>query len=339
MTIKRQRFLPHAYANRELLFTITELRQGDENIDVDPVFDAERGKLDLRDFSSCSDPILVFVEVRGVDSSLYEKILPAEERQAPPLRYLAVLHDAAGWYRVVAPLKQMDGVASGCIKFSPRDSTGLATLEAVAVRTKTGVRVSGFATRLGMRVASSPLITVMTREPAQTPGGSLDTRWEDFRTSTHSRRKRSSKRIYYLESTAEPPVLWLNRGVTDLVTVLESKATTGQRAVVRDLLNQAIAGPVWYGLIHTAILSVEQDEDELPTVREGWRRGLLIRVAGKLYPGMSREQGFNYLLERLFEMKQGYRDDAAVLIEEMVAAIHDVLDLPEIVRRAFKELA
>ena len=77
-----------------------------------------------------------------------------------------------------------------------------------------------------MRVATSPEIAIYTRDHPQLPGGSLDIRWEDFKTSTHRQRSRRHTRVYYLESTAEPPILWLNKGIPDLSTVLESKGTT-----------------------------------------------------------------------------------------------------------------
>ncbi len=339
MTVKRQRYLPHAFAARALLLGVRNMRGRDgEELDLDLAFDEERGTLDLRDYAGSAGPIHIEVEVRGIDRVLFEQVLPVDERSDPPLRYLAVLRDATGWYRVVAPLERVGELARGRVDFLPLNSTGHGTLEAIAVRTKTGQCESGYAIRAGMRVASSSPLVLFTREQTQPPGGSLDIRWDDFSTSSHPQRKRRNKRIYYLESTEEPPVLWLNRAITDLPTVLESKGTTGQRAMVRDLINQAIAGPVWYALLHTAMLSVSLDEEGQATVEEGWRRGLLARLAARLYSERNRERGYMRLLERISEMQQD-EDKGAALIEQLVAAIQDELDLPEIIRRAMKELA
>jgi len=121
--------------------------------------------------------------------------------------------------------------------------------------------------------------------------------------------------------------------------VLESKGTRGQRAVVRDLLNQAIALPVWYALVHVASLSVTQDEESRPTVPEGWRRGLLARIAPRFHPGVARETAYQRLLDELWAIRRDEDAGAAALIERMVTVIADEVNLADVARRALKELA
>jgi hypothetical protein len=155
----------------------------------------------------------------------------------------------------------------------------------------------------------------------------------------HRERNRRSDRVYYLEATANPPILWLNQAVPDLAAVLESKATWGRRASVRDLLNQAIAGPVWYGLLHCATLAVLLDETGTPTVADGWQRGLLARIAPRVYPGLARDRAYRQLLDAVLELRAPDPHNAVELIERLTQAIQDELDLPAMTRRATRDLA
>ena len=342
MTTKRQHYLPYAYAERGLELDVRGVRTSDEPVDLDLILDPEGRSLDLRDYAHHTNPLHIDLEVHGLDDALFAEVLPESERRDPPLRFVAILRDSTGWYRVVAPLTRTnEGSVTGSIDFSPLESTGFAGIEVVAIRTRRGgsAAAPGYAMESGMRVATAPPLELYTRDRPQLPGGSLDIRWEDFAASTHPQRRKRSDRVYYLESTAEPPILWLNQAIPDLPTVLESKGTTGRQALVRELINQAIAGPAWYGLLHTAFLSVSLDEEERPTLPEGWRHGLIARVAPRLYPALSRDRAYRRLLDGIYEVQHEHDlDGGVVLIESLVAAIQDELDLPRITRRALKEL-
>jgi hypothetical protein len=339
VTIKRQRFLPYAYGERRLGLGITEVRAGEEALDLDAVYDDGRRELDLREHAGHTEPVAIGVELDGVDQALLASVLPAGEVAGPPLRFVVVVQDEGGWYRTTAPLRELDGGLRGTLEVVPADSTGVLTVEAIALRTAAASEPDPrFASGRGMRVASSHSLTIRTREPVASPGGALDVRWEDFTKSTHPERKRRSERVFYLEVTHEPPVLWLNQGVPDLRAVLDSKGTHGQRAVIRDLINRTIALPAWYALVHVASLSVTQDEESRPTVPDGWRRGLLARIAPRLHPGVARETAYGRLLEELWALRHEEERDGTELIERMVAAIEDELSLADVARRALREL-
>ena len=340
MTIKRQRFLPYAYGERRLGHVVSGVRAGGEALDLDAVYSDERRELDLRDHAGDTKPVAVEVELDGADETLFQLVLPEGEIEDPPVRFVVVAQDDGGWYRTTAPLQSVDGALRGVVELVPADSTGVLTVEAIAMRTApVSAAAPRFASKRGMRLASSHPLTIRTRELVATPGGTLDVRWEDFTESTHPERKRRPERIFYLEVTSEPPVLWLNAGVVDLRAVLDSKGTRGQRAVIRDLIYRTIALPAWYALVHVASLSVTQDEESRPTVPDGWRRGLLARIAPRLEPGVGRETAYGRLLERLWALRHEEEQDGAELIERMVAAIEDELSLADVARRALRELA
>ncbi len=340
MTTKRRRFLPYAFAERALPLHLVGIDFEEESVEVGALFDPTSRTLDLREFGGHAQPVVIRLHTPALDAELVRTLVPKRELADPPVRLVAVATDAGGWYRTTGVLAPADEGYAGKLELVPADSTGHIDIEALVVRREDADRGSrGFATRAGMRVASSSPIRVLTREPTAMPGGALDVRWEDFRTSAHPERKRGSSRIFYLETTLDPPVLWLNRANPDLVAVLESKGTRGSKAMVRDLLNQAIAQPVWYALVHTASMAVTRDEDGAATVPEGWQRGILARIAPRIHRGVGKESAYRQLLEDLVEVDEVDINRRAWLTERLVVAIADELGLETITQRALRELA
>jgi hypothetical protein len=341
LTTKRRRFLPYAFGERALPLEVTAVEFEGETVELFALFDQATRTLDLREFGGHAQPVAVRLETPALDPDLARTLVPKRELPDPPLRIVAVAMDAGGWYRTTGVLEPIGERYAGVLEIVPADSTGHIDIEALVVRREDAARGprNEFATKAGMKVASSSPIRVLTREPATMPGGALDVRWEDFRTSAHPERKRGSGRTFYLETTLDPPVLWLNRANPDLVAVLESKATRGSKAMVRDLLNQAIAQPVWYALVHTASMAVTRDEDGAPTVPDGWQRGILARVAPRIHRGLGKESAYHRLLDDLIEVDDVDINRRAWLTERLVLAIQDELGLDKITQRALRELA
>ena len=344
MTTKRRRFLPYAFGERALSLEVTAIELDGEEAELLALYDPRTRALDLREFGGHAQPVTIHLASPGLDPELARSLVPEAELSEPPVRTAVVATDAGGWYRTTCILEPTDAGHAGALELVLADSTGRVDLEAIAVRT---VDVDargrkGLATKAGMRVASSVPIRVLTREPATLPGGALDVRWEDFRVSTHPERKRGSDRTFYLETTLDPPILWLNRANPDLVAVLESKGTRGSKAMVRDLLNQAIALPVWYALVHTASLAATRDEDGSPTVPEGWKRGLLARIAPRIHRGIGKEAAYRRLLDDLIEAEEADAVDVNArtwLTESLVRAIQDEVGFGTVTQRALRELA
>jgi hypothetical protein len=296
--------------------------------------------LDVRELGGYAAPVTIHLASPGLDDARRPTLLPAAECADPPVRIVAVATDRGGWYRTTCELTPgRDGYA-GVLSLAGADSTGEVTVEAIVVRTRDAATGSDetFASHAGMRIADAPPLRVLTRDPSRVPGGALDVRWEDFRTSAHPERARHSERLFHLE-TLEPPVLWLNRADEDLVAVLESKGTRGPRAVMRDLVNQAIAMPVWYALVHRASMSITRNEDGHPTVAEGWRRGLLARIAPRLHPGVGKDAAYRRLLEDFLDGDELDASARESLTERMVLALQDELKLADVAARAVRELA
>lgn len=341
MTTKRRRFLPHAFGERALPLEVTAIEFEGEAVEIFALFDPATRTLDLREFGGHAQPVTVRLETPALDPDVVRAVVPKRELSNPPLRIVAIAMDAGGWYRTTGALEPTGEGYAGGLEIVPADSTGHIDIEALVVRREDAAAGSrpGFATKAGMKVASSSPIRVRTREPTTVPGGALDVRWEDFRTSAHPERKRGSGRTFYLETTLDPPVLWLNRANPDLVAVLESKGTRGSKAMVRDLLNQAIAQPVWYALVHTASMAVTRDEDGTATAPEGWQRGILARVAPRIHRGIGKESAYRRLLDDLLEVDEVDVNRRAWLTERLVVAIADELGLDKITQRALRELA
>jgi len=336
VTVKRQRFLPYAYSGRALELRVAGVSIGDEAIDVESTLDTDARELDLRDYGDERRSVTLSIEVI-IDPQLWDTVLPEDERERPPVRIGLVGQDEGGWYRTTAETVNVEGKARGDLSLLPSNSTGVLTIEALALRTSDArTPKTGFAQRAGMRLVSSHPLTVRLSDPRESPGGTLDIRWEDFRESNHSGRREYPSRLSYLEATLNPPVLWLNKSVPDLAKVFDSKGTRGRVATTRDLLFQAIAIPAWYGLLHAAMDAIVEDEDGAPVVPNGWQAGLLKKVAPRMYPGIASDVGYKQLVEELWEMRRGGK--APYFVERLLAALQDELNLDGIARRALKEL-
>ena len=342
MTVKRRRFLPYAFGERRLSFSIVRAWTEDEVVPLEDLLDPERGVLDLRGFADRAHKLSLLIRAPKFDRALLSQVLPATEHERPPVKLVAVLTDARGWCRRSTPLERNGDAFEAEVTVVLPDSTGELEIGLIAVRTaKSDTRPSaGFATETGMRVASAAPLRVTTREPTATPGGSLDVRWVDFPSSELPQLRRRRSAVFYLESTCEPPILWLNKANPDLAGVLESKGTRGRTAMVRDLLNTTIALPVWYGLFHAASLAVQRDEEGEAHAPEGWRAGFLVRLAPRCFPGCPKASAYTQLLDLIMRARDpDHADASAMLTERTVAALHDELRLTEVTERALKELA
>ena len=72
---------------------------------------------------------------------------------------------------------------------------------------------------------------------------------------------------------------------------------------------------------------------------EGWRRGLLAQIAPRVYPGLRRETAYKQLIEDLLIVRDDAGSSGSALIEKLLAAIEDEVDLVSVVTRAIRGLS
>ncbi|MDQ3264001.1 MAG: hypothetical protein M3Y59_10100 [Myxococcota bacterium] len=142
-------------------------------------------------------------------------------------------------------------------------------------------------------------------------GKYLRIRWEDFAKSELGVLQQNDHQIYFLEIEGEGggPILWLNSGVEDLQTVLDSKASSGPRAATRNALFDSIAQPVWLALVMRAARKfAEREEDDAGEPFEseggGWEESVLATIAEEVFPDEESEKAVSDLAQGLSDPEQ-----------------------------------
>jgi len=256
--------------------------------------------------------------------------MPPAEHTAPPIAVTVVLECGDGqrqWLRQPCPMKRVGDRWCATVAAAYADLGDAATLRAIAARTRDAHSgTSGLASRAHARVAESRPATLIFEARDTVPAsGMLTVKWESFQASDHAERRRLSALPWYVELVENPPIVWLNSDVADLHPVLHSKGTWGAQARMRDLINRTIAGPVWTQLFCAAMGSVERDEDDALTAREGWRRHVLQKLAPHLTSN-DRATAFERLLEDI-ERSRTDPETLVSLIERLGLAVSTLTDL------------
>lgn len=189
------------------------------------------------------------------------------------LRFGAGLSPGARLGTYVAELE----IESGCL-------ARRATLQAVVSATIDGVpnRYYGRSEVWNIWV-SAPEIPLLT--------GDLDVKWADFTGDDcpSGIDRAFSTQAYYVDITADPPVIWLNEGVPDLRRLFDDapRRSSAEKAL-RDSHFHAIASSGWLAMFNASLGGIEPDNAGgvlWPAVE--WQRQVLLTLLPKIYPDLS----------------------------------------------------
>lgn len=239
----------------------------------------------------------------AVPDNLLTHVLPPEERDKPPVELRLVYGSVESRARHSQRL-QGNGVYSGELHLRREDWRGTVLLRACLVRTLTSRgEPAGYATERGALLASSADVQVIFDEmPAPQVSSALPTEWRSFKND--ERLKEQSDRLFALVLRSEGPLLLLNSDIAG-TPVLNSNATTGRAARIRDLTNSLIVHQVLTSLLaHARVLLapfLEDEEDARSVLSEqpDWVQNLLREWAPALYPEMDRDEALDELLNTL----------------------------------------
>jgi hypothetical protein len=237
----------------------------------------------------------------AVPQELFEELLPRAEARQPPAEVRLVCQSIESRRRVAHALPG-DGVHEAKIPFKRSDWTGLAELQAFLVRTKPNARQpEGFAADRGSALAWSRPFRLLFDEPPPHPGQHLDIQWESFRASGDPWRRRNADQLFGLDTSRDPPILFLNRDFTGAYRVLNSDAPHGKVARVRDATYFMLAHQVWSSLIAITLAAIAPSNDDDMTVEDklagikDWQAGIVRDWSRYLYPDLDSQTA----LERL----------------------------------------
>jgi hypothetical protein len=182
--------------------------------------------------------------------------------------------------RLAQPLEEVEGGFETSIDFRRRDWSRNVEVQAVLTAAEND-EGSG----KGILIAWSKAARLVLDEPPFPPGGNLKVEWTDFAAEPGL----DPKHLFAIRERGGEPVILLNQGFPEAVSVLESKGTHGAKARVRDATYQMIVHQGWSSLLSTALKSLLEAESE-STAEEavseigGWQERILRSWAPHLMP-------------------------------------------------------
>lgn len=318
MPSKRQIFFPYRFAGEVLDLKVVAVE-----LDNKPTATLVGGTtvVDLQhhpNWTNCSFRLEV-----GIDQRATADLLPPDEQNGPPWRVVVAVTSAATRWRQGFTLQPVGSETSkwvGTLQFCRSAVAGSLTLQAFLVRSSPRQGpATPYAVRTGARLASSVPWLVHIDPPKVPPGKMLDVRWEDFAQSTNQRLASRSSNVYYLDLQGAMPILWLNRRVPDMEPVLNSAATSGEKATIRNTLFDSIAQAVWMSLVLDSTYSIPDDATE---PAEDWQKAVFDQFAPAIFPGSSEDLAKEQLLQMVRDPSQ-----TANLAEMLPSIIQARLDL------------
>lgn len=242
----------------------------------------------------------------AIPDSVFEKVVAPAERAAPPLDVQVVYRGTESRKRGALSVPG-DGIHEGTLTLLRREWRGTVEVQAILVRTEDGDGLpDGFASARGALLAWSQPRRVLFDEPPQPPGGQLRVQWEDFGRSNSRWRRDHAGDLFSLDTTGDLPVVFLNSGISQAYTVLQSSGTRGPRARIRDATYSMIVHQVWSSLLTIALAELARsadlpEEDRLdPGERlgqiPGWQQSIVRDWSSYLYPDRDSESALTDLV-------------------------------------------
>ncbi len=328
-TVRKQRFLPYAFVDHGLGFSVQQCRL-DGDRDVTAAYDAERRVLELS--SSRWSTARVRVEV-SLGADLVESLFSPEERTAPPGRLMVIVTCSATRIRRAVALGEARlsvGMSAGEVTLVRSELQGAVELTPVLIRsTGRDAADDGFADATGSRLATGATVEIRVDEVRSPTGEYLDIRYESFRESGPPRFPHPAS-MYQLDCDGDAPVLWINLDHAKVCSVLDGGGTVGRVARLRDVLFGQISYGVWSRLFWRAARDLQRAGEPV----HEWQRAVLARLLPAIYPETLDADS------RLEALREDLDDDSdEIVLARLDGALQEHLDFGGRATNLTEELA
>lgn len=275
---RKERFLPYAHERGGLTLRILSCRlDGDRTV----LPDEDHHLLSLEGSWRRAE---LRVEVL-VPAELVGRVLPEPERAAPPIAVLLALRcDETRLRRGFADSSPgpRGGASSFVLALDREELYGAAELQAFLVRGREARPAQrGYARLKGARLATARAWTLSIDRQRRFEGRYLEIRYrrfgEDEVIPPHDRGN-----LYLLEHDQPWPILWINADHEAISAVLDSKASVGGQARLREVIFDLVAAPVWTQLFLRAAGDVIGQGE----AAYEWEERVLGELLGDLYPAL-----------------------------------------------------
>lgn len=244
------------------------------------------------DFSGTTWKRLTFALEVTLPTAEIRRVLPPELDVMQHIAFVASIRCQGTKLRQAVKLRSNgDGVWAGHATLTREDLRGTVLIRpSVAVIGGWGGRavVSGSPLRPGSVIGTGdPVRLIVDNEsmPANEP--LIISGWEDFSASSNAWRRDHPSSLFHLEPTSPRPRLYLNSRYPELREILNSEASTGPEAAVRNLVASLIADSVWLqlGLMSAAAVTLGEADEGATAPTTEWKRLVVERLADEAYLG------------------------------------------------------
>lgn len=238
-----------------------------------------------------------------VDDAVYTKTLAPVEQSARPTRLLLLLRASRSRSRKRIPI-----IPNGTTRISLKkeDWLGLVEVQAVLVRATANPGLpGGYARDQGALLADSKVVEILFDEPVAPPvGGLINLKWENFNDSQREFLKQQPENLFAVDDLQDPPVVYLNSGLEGATATLNSKATHGPQARMRDAYYGTITHQVWSSLLTTALIALSErladtEPEEALAELMAWQRAAITEWAPRFYSTLTKADALGALYESL----------------------------------------
>lgn len=217
----------------------------------------------------------------------------------------------------------------GDLELEPGAFAKKASLRAIVSGTVNGVSHRYYAESDAWNIwLSAPEIPMLT--------GDLQVSWADFTGDDCPATIDPAFRqhAFYVDVTADPPVIYLNEGVPDLRRLFdESPRRSHVERALREAHFLSIASAGWLAMFNASLGGIGQDGDSVLWPDVEWERQVLVTVLPKVYPDLASDDA----LRTAFE-DDASPDGARLLQSRAMAAIQGILQSAPKIRRTIKTL-
>jgi hypothetical protein len=276
---RRHRFQPYRFGEHGVALAPTRcVLEGERAISLAP--DQDRHVLDLSAHRFHAARLSFDI---AVPPALLAAVFPPDEAAAAPARLALLLRCPSTRVRMAEPVvgpPLRAATYTAAVDLERPRLWGTVELSAVIIRESARHdRGDGFAAFAGARVADARPWEIRVDGVQAVRGQFLDIRYEDFRRAGPDQFPNPDA-LYQLDCDGETPILWLNSAHARICTSLDSVASIGSVARLRDVAFERIQHAVWTRLFASAA----RDVGRLGECPFDWQEPVLRMWLPRLYP-------------------------------------------------------
>ena len=238
-----------------------------------------------------------------VPREVLTRVIAPEEFDIPPVKTVLIYKSVNSRRRGAWQLNGKGEEFECSLNLERKDWAGSVTVQAVLTRSSAnGDLPSEYGADLGSLLAWSEPLRFLFDEPVSPPGNTMEISWIDFG-EVEWLEPGARQHLFALDTRGHAPQLLLNSAVTGLYSILNSRATHGHRARIRDATNYLITHQIWTSLISMSLRQLADTSElgegtgpDLDDMGVEWQQHILLQWAQWIFPELDRDGSLGELI-------------------------------------------